>query len=366
MHKSIEMHRKILFSMIMVLSFPAVSAEAVALNPNHPQTYTVVSGDNLWDIAGRFLAQPWQWPVVWQVNPQIQNPNRIYPGDVITLTDHGGHPLLGLRRGGQEPGGRLVKLSPAVRESPHDNAIAPIALGAIRPFLTRPLVLTQAEIAGAATIIGNQDNRIAVGSGERVYVHGLPNNAGSALSVFRAGQVYRDPTTGAALGYEALPVADLVITQLGEPATGTVVDSNREILRGDLVLPQQEEEFPEFLPRAPEVAVDAQIISVMDGISQIGPHNVVVINRGLSAGLLPGHVLAIFQTGALVDDPQHKPRTYLGGAAGKPIVGGPAMLQLPDSRAGELLVFRIFEGISFGLVMNTQRPVHLLDHVRNP
>ena len=122
----------------MVLSFPAVSAEAVALNPNHPQTYTVVLGDNLWDIAGRFLAQPWQWPVVWQVNPQIQNPNRIYPGDVITLTDHDGHPLLGLRRGGQEPGGRLVKLSPSARESPHENAIAPISLDVIRKRLKPP------------------------------------------------------------------------------------------------------------------------------------------------------------------------------------------------------------------------------------
>ena len=360
------MHRKTLFSMAMFLSFTAVSAADVALNPQHPQSYTVVRGDNLWDIAGRFLAQAWQWPEVWRVNPQIQNPNRIYPGDVITLTDLGGHPLLGLQRGGQEPGGRLVKLSPAVRESPHEDPIASVSLEAIQQFLTQPLVLTQGDIAAAPSIVGNQDNHLVVGSGKRVYVQGLSAQTSSTLGVFRAGQVYRDPATGVALGYEALPVANLLITQLGELATGTVVRANREILQGDLVLPQGEDAVPEFFPSAPAAPVEAQIISVIDGISQIGSRNVVVINRGLSAGLQPGNVLAIFQTGALVDDPQRQPRSYFGGTAGRPLVGGPPRLQLPDTRAGELLVFRTFEDVSFGLVMNTQRPVHVLDYVRNP
>ncbi len=394
------MHRKFLISMCLAGFLATASAAEVVLNPAHPQNYTVVRGDTLWDIAGRFLTHPWQWPDIWQVNPQIRNPHLIYPGDLISLTYQDGKPILSLTRGGAF-GGRNVKLTPSVRESAHDDAIPPIPLDAIHQFLSRPKVVTEADIDSAAYIVGSQDDHLAVGVGGRVYIRGLPENPGNKFSVFRPGGAYKDPDTGAVLGYEALHVADLTLHALGDPATGVLTWSNREVLKGDRLMPQELDEYPDFIPRAPGSDIQGRIISVIDGVSQIGQHHVVVINKGAADGLEPGHVLAIFQAGQEITDPigtemAHRQRLedlkrqelenpstvgrFFDGVAndvrdaklkvdkalGERIGGAPVKVQLPEERAGELLVFRTFDSVSYGLVMNTQRPVHVLDKIRNP
>ncbi len=373
----------------------AASAAEVVLNPAHPQSYTVVRGDTLWDIAGRFLSHPWQWPDIWQVNPQIKNPHLIYPGDVVTLTYVDGKPILSLTRS------RLVKLTPSVREQAHDNAIPPIPLDAIHQFLSRPKVVTQAEIEASAYVVGSQDEHLAVGAGGRIYIRGLSDDAGDKFSVYRPGGAYKDPDTGAVLGYEALHVADVQLHKLGDPATGVLTWSNREVLKGDRLMPQELDESPDFIPRAPGGEVDGRIISVVDGVSQIGQHHVVVINRGAADGLEPGHVLGIFQAGQEIEDPigtkmAHRQRLddlkrqelenpsavgrFFDGVAndlrdaklavdealGERVGGAPVKVALPEERAGEVLVFRTFDSVSYGLVMNTQRPVYVLDKVRNP
>lgn len=373
----------------------AATAAEVVLNPAHPQSYTVVRGDTLWGIAGRFLSNPWQWPDIWQVNPQIKNPHLIYPGDVVTLTYVDGKPILSLTRS------RLVKLTPSVREQAHDDAIPPIPLDAIHQFLSRPRVVTQAEIELSAYVVGSQDEHLAVGTGGRIYIRGLTDDAGDKFSVYRPGGAYKDPDTGEILGYEALRVADVQLHKRGDPATGILTWSNREVLKGDRLMPQERDEYPDFIPRAPGNEVDGRIISVVDGVSQIGQHHVVVINRGAGDGLEPGHVLGIFQAGQEIEDPigtkmAHRQRLddlkrqelenpsavgrFFDGVAndlrdtklavdealGERVGGAPVKVVLPEERAGEVLVFRTFDSVSYGLVMNTQRPVYVLDKVRNP
>lgn len=387
---------KIISAGIFALAFAAaVPATEVALSANPPSSYVVVKGDTLWDIAGRFLRHPWQWPDIWDANQQIENPHLIYPGDEIFLTYKDGRPLLGLRRS------RNVKLSPNIRESAHDGAIPPIPLDAIHQFLSRPRVVTASEIEQAAYVVGSQDEHLATGMGNKIYVRGLPDNSSNRYSVFRPGDEYRDPDTNASLGFEALHIADVVINKFGDPATAVITWSNREVVKGDRLMLQEREEFPEFVPRAPGGPIDGRIISVVDGVSQIGQHHVVVVNKGQADGLAPGHVLAIHQVGELIRDKlgteqAHRRRLedfrrqeaenpsavgrFFDGmtndfreaklavdkALGEPIGGAPVMVQLPDERAGELLIFRTFDAVSYGLVMNTQRPVHVLDHVRNP
>ena len=391
------MHRKILFSMVLILSSPLLWAADVQLNPKHPQAYTVVRGDTLWDIAGRFLAHPWQWPEVWQVNPQIRNPHLIYPGDEITLTEHDGKPVLSLRRGGE----RNFKLTPAVRESVRQEPIPVIPLDAISQFLSRPLVLSKEALDRAPYVVGARDGHLAVGSDSRVYLRGLVEEHGTKLSIFRKGKAYVDPETGINLGYEALHIGDMELAERGETSAGRVLWSNREILRGDRVMPQEEQEFPAFLPKAPAKEINGLIISVVDGVSQIGQYKVVVVNRGGKDGLAVGDVLAIYQRGAEVSDPigtemevyRHRDemreataqnpsavgrffdriadgvrdaKLATDAALGEPVGGLPGKVRLPDERAGEMMVFRTFENLSFGLVMRTQRPVHVEDQIRNP
>ena len=261
-----------------VLWLSPVLADDVQLNPNHPGTYTVVKGDTLWDIAGTFLNHPWQWPDIWQVNPQIENPHLIYPGDQVSLTYQDGKPILSLSRRGF--GGRNVKLSPSIRAYQHDNRIAPIPLDAIHQFLSRPQVLQDGDIDKLGYVVASQDSRITAGAGDKIYVRGIGEPVVSKYSVFRPGGEYRDGDTGELLGYEAMHIADVVIDKLGDPATAYVQRSNREILEGDRLIPQQVDEYPDFVPSAPNGDVTGNIISVIDGVSQIGQYQVVVLDRG--------------------------------------------------------------------------------------
>jgi hypothetical protein len=407
------MSRKIFIFLGLFGFCTAVAADDVQLREDHPEKYTVQKGDTLWDIAGRFLTQPWQWPDIWESNPQIENPHLIYPGDVIALTFKDGKPILGVASaddgatlddmaGTVGAGNRNVKLSPSIRESAHDEAIRTIPLDAVQQFLTRPRVVSEAEIGRSAYIVGSRDEGLAFGSGHRVYVRGLGEANTNKFSIFRRGPAYRDPETGAILGFEALHVGDGLVEKFGDPATVLIVNSNKEVLKGDRLMPQMRDEIPEFIPHAPSADIDGKIISVIDGVSQIGQHQVVVLNRGGADGLEPGHVLAIYQDGFIIADPiatdiadremreeylrreRENPSAAsrffesvandirdidrsLRDFVGTPIGGGrPVNVKLPEERAGELMVFRTFDSVSYGLVMNFQRPIHIHDNVRNP
>lgn len=394
------MHGKIWISIALCLALTGARAESIALAANHPQSYTVVSGDTLWDIASRFLAQPWRWAEVWRANPQIENPNLIYPGDVLVLSGSEDQPVVQVTRG-EEVRPREVKLSPAIRESTRLQAIPPIPLDAIRQFLSRPLVLTRGQVDGAGYVVGNEEGRLVVGPGARVYLKGVASATGDAVSLFRLGGQYRDPDSGELLGLEALHVADATVGNFGEPSVATVGWASREILKGDRVLPQENVSEWNFTPKAPDRPIEGRIIAVVDGVTQVGLHNVVVLNRGSADGITAGHVLAIYQAGAEVADPLGSEAAYLrqleasknspeevgspiGGllkrtgtalrsakvavdrALGQPVGGTPGKVALPEVRAGELMIFRTSERVSFALVMSTQRALHVLDRVRNP
>jgi hypothetical protein len=344
------------------------------LNPDHPEHYIVQKGDTLWDIAGRFLKDPWLWPDIWDVNPQVRNPHLIYPGDELVLAYENGRPVVRLQGPGgqaaperppeqppapeaapQQPGERpVVKLSPQVRERPLARAaIPPIPMDALQPFLSRPRVVTVNEMEQAPYIVSVGKEHLVAGAGFQVYARGVdaPRNAG--FTVYRLGHAYRDYPSGKILGYEALHVADGVLKQEGDPAVVLLTNSDREVLTGDRLFPVRQTEFERnFMPRAPGKPMTGRIISVLDGVTQIGQHQIVVLNLGRDDGIEPGYVLAVYQAGATVPDP------YAGGYHQR--------VTLPDERAGVVMVFRPFERVSYALVMKATRAMHLHDKVLNP
>ncbi len=323
-------------------------AEPVALNPSHPDQYVVVKGDTLWDISAMFLEKPWLWPEIWHVNPQIDNPHLIFPGDTILLSDSGGQPRLTLRRGS-----RTVKLSPRVRETPIDQAIPTIPIDAIQQFLTQPRVLEKHELDNMPYIVAFADEHIIGGAGIRAYVRSIESSDNSTYTVVRPGDPYEDPDTGETLGYEGIYVGDGSLERTGDPATVALASTDREALAGDYLIPATRDAVTlNFHPRGPDSDIRGRIISVLDGVSQIGQYQVVVLNRGANDGLQPGHVLAIDQAGRLIDDKHSRDKHD--------------RVRLPDEQAGQLMVFRSFERVSFALVMKASRAIHLLDIVRNP
>jgi hypothetical protein len=324
-----------------------------ALNPRHPETYVVKRGDTLWDIAAMFLRDPWNWPEIWQVNPQVQNPHLIYPGDVLSLAYIGGRPVLQVQRGGGGGGG-VERLSPRIRTEPLEEAIPTIPYETIRAFLSRPAVLDRKQIDSLPYLVAQREGLMA-SAGDDVYVRRAEDaGVGHVFNVVHVGEPLVDPDDNDVIGYEGIYVGQGNVRRTGDPATLRLTETDREATVGDLLLAEEDEVPLDFLPRAPESNIEGRIISVVDGVSLIGQYHVVVINRGRRDGLEPGHVLRAFRKGDEIRD------TVGGGA------NFGQKVQLPDEPAGVMMVFRTFDRISYALVMEATNAIRVLDSVRNP
>ena len=324
------------------------------LNPSHPDRYVVQRGDTLWDISSMFLRDPWFWPEIWYANPQIANPHLIFPGDVLTLVYVDGMPRLQLQRGetAQTASG-TEKLSPRIREEALDSAIPAVPFEDIAAFLTQGGVLERGEADAMPYVVAIRDDLLAASAGNDVYVRGDMDPEKTGYNVIHVGEELRDPDDGAVLGYESIMVGAGTIRRGGDPATLTLNTTNREVLRGDKLVPQEVEIPLYFQPHAPEGEVNGRIISVVDGVSRIGQYQVVILNRGSKHGLEPGHILTVWQTGPTVRD------EFTDGLM-------PSRVQLPDERAGTLMIFRSYDRVSYALITEATSEIRVLDQVKSP
>ena len=338
------------FVLACACTLPSVSlADSVGLNPNHPDRYTVVKGDTLWGISERFLSSPWRWPDVWHVNQHIKNPHLIYPGDEIELSFVDGEPQLRLHRGGT---GGVVRLSPHIRESDLTNAIPTIPLDAIRQFILYPTIVDANELAQSPYVVAFPEDHVLAGEGDRAYVRSIDTQDEKSFTIYRQGDVLKDPETHEILGYEAKYVGDAKLQLTGDPATVVIVRSANEIVIGDRLKPANEANLSHFSPHAPKEDIRGYIISVSNGVTRIGQFQTVVINKGRQDNIEIGHVLTIWQAGGVVRD------LVSDNLAEK--------VKLPDEKAGYLMVYKTFERVSYGLVMKAEKEMQLLDIVRTP
>ena len=341
-----------------LLSFTAIAtAEDVALAANHPSSYVVQKGDTLWDISGKFLQNPWEWPKIWHVNPTICNPNLIYPGDTVNLTIVDGKAQLDVKRA--NPCGGTVKMSPSsdgkldprIRVEPLEAPIPAIPLDVIDPFLTGSRVVNPGVLEAAAYVLTGTQKHVITGAGDTINARGEFDPKVPVYGLYRKGKVYTDEETDEVLGVEALDIGSgKVTTTEGDVAKLSILRSTREVLGGDRLLPSEERAIDAiFYPSAPENDIQGKVIDVEDGVSQYGPMNVVLIDKGKREGLEIGNVLAIYQTGETIKDP---------------VTG--ETVKLINERAGLLMIFNVFEKTSFGLVLESDRPLSVGAMVRKP
>jgi hypothetical protein len=325
------------------------------LNPSHPETYVVQPGDTLWDIAATFLRDPWYWPEIWQINPDIENPHLIFPGDILSLAYlDDGRPVVTVTERGPVTGSGLVdRLSPRVRAEPLEEAIQTIPYETLRAFLSRPAVLQESELDTLPYIVAHPEALIG-SAGHDVYVRGTDAGEGAVFNFVHPGDALVDPDDGAIIGYQGLYVGQGRVRRTGDPSTVFLTETAREALIGDLLVTEDSVAPATFLPRAPEEAVDGRIISVLDGVSMVGQYQVIVLNRGARHGLQPGHVLTVFRTGEVIRDPVRG-----NDQSGEKV-------RLPDEPSGTTMVFRTFDRISYALIMEATNEIHVLDTVRNP
>ena len=371
------------------------NATDVELHSNVPDRYVVVPGDTLWGLASRFMKDPWRWKEIWGLNEQqIKNPHKIYPGDLIVIE--------------KTPDGnklRIIKetvvmerLSPHVRMEKSDaDAIPSIPVAAIEPFLSQPLVIDKDSLESAPIVLGTSDNRVLLSKGDQIYAKNMPTDQGSSWQIFRPGKALIDPSMpdegtllpewlgeylvpeafgdyvgdgwlgeskGRVLGYEAVHLGDAEVERFADISTMFIVSSSQEIFKGDRLVPAPPTEFINYAPHAPEQDVNGRIISVYGGVTEIGKGSVVALSKGAQDGLETGNVLAIYrrhmsETG---EDSLKVDRVFdeFGFTSKRQVV------ELPEERAGLVFVFRVFEKVSYALVMQTTQPIRLFDSVKTP
>jgi LysM repeat protein len=341
-------------------SAPAPAPTAASVNPTAPKHYVVKRGDTLWGIASMFLKDPWLWPEVWIINPQVPNPHLIYPGDTLALAyGADGRPQVVLEQAG------AVRLDPRLRGTALDTSIPTIPYASIQGFLSHPTLLEREQIKTAPYVLAFRDMHQVAGSGNEVYVSNLSAQQNARYAVVHVGDELRDPDDNALLGFEGIYTATAIVERPGSPSKAVLIEPARETVAGDRLVSSAEEATPvNFTLRAPASDVHGRIIAIVGGTDLVGQFEVVAINRGKRHGLEAGNVLAVDSAGELVSD------MFRGGRTGGSMIGSRSSfapkVKLPDERTGTLLVFKVFDRMSYGLIVGASDTIHRLDVVRNP
>ena len=382
------MLKKLLAVCAATLFTLTVYAATVEWNDNAPDTYTVKKGDTLWGISARFLRQPWHWPEIWQDNPKVANPHLIYPGDVLVLRD--GHVGVG-------------DTGPRVRESGGEAAIAPIPLSALKQWLKNTRIVGEDTLRDAPHVVGLEEDRLRSSPGQLIYVRGLSAQPGTRLAIVRAlGRYYDYPPVSAGaprevhrqekdawrdprgqilwrhgpneftfrgntrfLGYEMAEIGTAEVTRSGNDVSSALVTtSDVEVRKGDYLLPLDDQPYDaEYVPHAPaSVPANMRVIAFSDAFNAVGPLQVVALSRGSEDGIGNGQTFSIYQDGATVSD-----RTdYPDGSVKKFLHPRDSKAKLPPEFVGHVMVFRTFQRVSYGLVMDSIKPVHLGNFLHDP
>lgn len=322
----------------------AFSQGSARLAEDAPDEYVVQVGDTLWDIAATFLRDPWYWPEIWYVNPQVENPHLIYPGDVLALVYIDGAPRVTVTGTGSS-----YRLSPEARATPLTEAITSVSYDSISAFLSRGVVIERNEVDNLPYIVASKGDHLVAAAGNTVYVRNTNALPGERFNVVKIGDRLIDPDTNDLIGYQGIEIGEGTMTRTGDPASMMLNTSKQEAKHGDRLIPASVEIPLNFFPKAPSTSIDGQIIAVVGGVTQIGQYQVVVMNRGSSHGMGVGDVLTVWQR---------------GGTARDHIRGGD--VRLPDEEAGTLMVFKVYDRISYGLIMEATTAIHTHDYVRNP
>jgi hypothetical protein len=335
------------------------------INDNAPDVYTVKRRDTLWDISKMYLKSPWRWPELWGMNlDEVRNPHLIFPGQVLYLDKSNGRARL--RMGEAPEGGGVTgegRMSPRVRSADLAlEGISSIPFNLIEPFLNEAVIFETNQLVDAPRIVATQEGRVLLSRGDTAYVRGDIGQE-REFRIFREPKPLIDPTTKKILGYEATYVGSSVYTVQGQtrtdpdgkveivPATFTVTSIRQEAGVGDRLSPVPAREYTNYAPHPPAGPIAGQIVSIYgDGLTA-GQNQIVAINKGADDGIERGHVLALYRDGQIVVDETDKDRPKI---------------KLPDERHGLLFVFRVFEHMSYALILSVKVPVAPGDRFTQP
>lgn len=362
------MRKKILL-LISCLILPTLSlADKLTLSSNAPKSYIVKKGDTLWDISGVFLNEPWLWPKLWRINPEIENPHLIYPGDELRLVfDENGEPML-------VKGKPRLKWSPRARTALKDQApVQTISLDAIAPYIKYGSILTIDDVNNSPYVLGNESAYKSSVEGLKIYVNG-DLKVGSSYAIYEKGQPIYQPNTDEVIAYQSILIGTGKAIQAGnkagkEPSTIYVANATREIRSNSIVKPVNEGQLlPSFFTMQPaNIQESGKIIHASSNIREFGKFEVVLIDMGLEKGVNSGDILSIVRQSPGIVEAENGP-TYSENASrwSRMSSGSKSDYNMPHEPVGKMMVFRVYDTLSMAMVIQAVKPLRIEDEVIAP
>jgi nucleoid-associated protein YgaU len=341
----------VLISSVLLAAHAAPAKDtSLELAENAPSRHVVVPGDTLWGISASFLKDPYRWNELWKLNPdEVKNPHRIYPGQVLVLDTSSGQPRLSIEGGG----GAIptVKVEPRVRITDQAQEIPAIPQQVIEPFLSQPLIADEDALESAPRIVAIQNDQVYAAEGSLAYVNKIASGTVRQWQIYRPGDAIKDPRNGEVIGYEAMLLGTAKLVKQGEPATIQLLTTKREIGKDDRLVPAPRPDIVNYPLHKPTAAIDSRVVSIYGGSTAGGRYSIVAISGGKVNGIEMGHVLALSRTGQLISD------RYRGDKLN---------VTLPNERYGLVYVFRIFDKVSYALIMGASQAVEVGDTISTP
>lgn len=298
--------------------------------------YVVRPGDSLWKISGRFFENPLLWPRLWEINPYIDNPNLIYPGDVIALK-------------AQQPDIPVVKVEPKMHKVSFEDIEPPppvyyYSRGGTEGFIT------PGEWEHMGTILTSEPPKILLGTGDIVFTNvGSKNGVrtGDTFTIFRTSKPVFHPITGQKIGHKVQIEGELeIIEVLGKrKSTAVITSSYVEITRGARIRP--EEPFvKEVVLRKGIERVDGFIVTTKNNTELSGKGDIVYVDIGEVDSIVPGNTFSIYTLPRKSYDPDARKR-----------------VRIPGTLIGKIVVLEVKEKSATGIITESSRQIEIGDIV---
>jgi hypothetical protein len=289
---------------------------------------------------------------------------------------------------------QVERLSPQVRTLNLEEEVLTISPDVIAPFMGHPVLMDELVDQPSGRVLVGLNGEIMFGQFSEFIAEDVPFSESGLYTIFRPDREVRHPLSGETLATKALVLGIARQTQSGEIATFEVIRGEQEIGIGDRLVPWQgEASLDAITPAIPGAALDINVyvVSTLSAVGGAGSYSVVIISEGESAGVQVGDLFTVktperqllftereaipvrttsacgssresllVSSGRIMECAERTPsRRELAGRSSE-------VVPLPETIAGELLVFRVFDRVSFALVRKASRAIQVGDWVGSP